>query len=412
MESAEPEVYSDGETDNEQSEEKKETEEKEKEEEESEDKDGKSEDTGGEEEEKPTTNGIKEEVDEENKKEKLELDENKETNSVSDVEMKDSEDNSPVVKNETVNSKESNEDISLKSKEQISTTNCNETENKDEISETKSEVKVEADVDIKQEDIQEIKIEKKNGKEKVEAKSEPCETAMVDGDEPDDDDEEEDMEEPLALPNGDKFNALSHLYPGMRWGSPGIYNGTREMNGSYSSKLDTSSGLSNFSFGPLNTSGMASPSSFNVSGSLMDKQWFSLLPRDACDDSSITRAPVRGSGSGVPLARGAADIRIPWFPRPQPNSAGSPLPAASPAPSSRPSLCDSPPPLTAEEAAMHIDQLRRLGETVESEPRPVPRGKLSLTETKSKHDINVKYLLQSYVEAGGESQILSNSKLL
>ncbi|XP_065342167.1 bromodomain adjacent to zinc finger domain protein 2B-like isoform X13 [Cloeon dipterum] len=169
--------------------------------------------------------------------------------------------------------------------------------------------------------------------------------------------EPEEMEED-DLDNSERFNPINHL---MRWGSPSIYNGAKDLNGSYNSKLENST--------TSTYSGMASPGNL----SLVDKQWFSLIPKDACDENSLTKPPYRSSAIGVPLTKGVGEIRIPWFPRPQ--TSASPLPAASPAPSSRPSLCDSPPLYSAEETALHIEHLKRLGETVESEPRPIPRDK-------------------------------------
>ncbi|XP_059475219.1 bromodomain adjacent to zinc finger domain protein 2B-like isoform X2 [Neocloeon triangulifer] len=159
------------------------------------------------------------------------------------------------------------------------------------------------------------------------------------------------------LDNEEKFNPLNHL---MRWGSPGLYNGTKDLNGSFNLKLDTSASSA--------FSGTASPSNH-----LQDKQWFSIIPKEACDEDTLTKPPCRNAGAGVPLNKGGVEIRIPWFPRPQ--ACASPLPAASPAPSSRPSLCDSPPPFSSEETAMHIEQLRRLEKTVEAVPRRIPLDK-------------------------------------
>jgi len=168
--------------------------------------------------------------------------------------------------------------------------------------------------------------------------------------------EPEEMDED-ELENGEKFNPMSHL---MRWGSPSLYNGVKDLNGSYNSKLDNSASSA--------YSGMASPGNISFG----DKPWFSIIPRDSCDENSLTKPPFREQGLSIPVVKGAAEIRIPWFPRPQ--TSASPLPAASPAPSSRPSLCDSPPLFSAEETAMHIEHLKKLGETVEAKPRPIPRG--------------------------------------
>jgi hypothetical protein len=240
----------------------------------------------------------------------------------------------------------------------------NETENKDEsedmqVEESAAEKIVENGLKEEKDETNDVEMKDESLpapeklKSEVEAELTPLKTeATPKKEEPEEMDEDE-------LENGEKFNPMSHL---MRWGSPGLYNGVKDLNGSYNSKLDTSASSA--------YSGMASPG--NVS--FGEKPWFSIIPRESCDENSLTKPPYRESGIGLALPKGSVDIRIPWFPRPQ--TSASPLPAASPAPSSRPSLCDSPPPMSIEEAALHIEQLRKLGETVESTPRPLPRGNL------------------------------------
>jgi hypothetical protein len=65
---------------------------------------------------------------------------------------------------------------------------------------------------------------------------------------------------PVIVPNGDKFNALNHLYS---LNSSAVFNNGKELNGS-------------FLLG--STAGIASS----------ERNWFSVLPRDACDSTSVT----------------------------------------------------------------------------------------------------------------------------
>ena len=65
---------------------------------------------------------------------------------------------------------------------------------------------------------------------------------------------------PVIVPNGDKFNALNHLY---NLNSSSVFSNGKELNG-------------NFLLGST-TGGFSS-----------EKNWFSILPRDACDSTSVT----------------------------------------------------------------------------------------------------------------------------
>lgn len=67
---------------------------------------------------------------------------------------------------------------------------------------------------------------------------------------------------PIIVPNGDKFNALNHLYS---LNSSNVFNNGKDLNGSF---------LLGGSAGNL----------------LSERTWFSILPRDACDVTSITNS--------------------------------------------------------------------------------------------------------------------------
>jgi hypothetical protein len=71
----------------------------------------------------------------------------------------------------------------------------------------------------------------------------------------------------VIVPNSDKFSALNHLY---NLNSSAVFNNGKELNGS-------------FLLG--GTAGMGSG----------ERNWFSVLPRDACDSTSVTNGtcPMR-----------------------------------------------------------------------------------------------------------------------
>ncbi|XP_071440826.1 bromodomain adjacent to zinc finger domain protein 2A-like isoform X2 [Hetaerina americana] len=110
-----------------------------------------------------------------------------------------------------------------------------------------------------------------------------------------------------------------------------------------------------------------------------EKQWFGILPRDACDETSLTRPPDDRAPSD------ATELRIPSYPRPlvtvisppSPPSPFSPLRECSPGPSGRPSRAESPlaglpPELFGPDDGLRMDVLKRMAE-VHPEPKPVPK---------------------------------------
>ncbi|PNF24037.1 hypothetical protein B7P43_G08616, partial [Cryptotermes secundus] len=134
----------------------------------------------------------------------------------------------------------------------------------------------------------------------------------------------------VIVPNSDKFSALNHLY---NLNSSTVFNNGKELNGS-------------FLLG--GTAGM-------VSG---ERNWFSVLPRDACDSTSVTNGtcPTR-------CMEGGTELRIPVFP--PPSRLSSPSPGGS--------QCESPAPLvlTAEEM-VQLEQLKKMGPMEPVEAKPVP----------------------------------------
>lgn len=72
---------------------------------------------------------------------------------------------------------------------------------------------------------------------------------------------------PVIVPNGDKFNALNHLY---NLNSSSVFSNGKELNGTF--LLSGTAGI--------------------LTG---ERNWFSVLPRDACDSTSVTNGtcPIR-----------------------------------------------------------------------------------------------------------------------
>ncbi|KAK7789353.1 hypothetical protein R5R35_011648 [Gryllus longicercus] len=146
-----------------------------------------------------------------------------------------------------------------------------------------------------------------------------------------------DTSNPVIVPNGDKFNALNHLY------TLGVFNNGKDLNGGAAS-----SSASCFLLGAGAGGG--------------ERNWFSILPRDACDGSSLSNGSVTPSASPFSAGASGAELRIPVFPPPSRLSSPSP------------SQCDSPAPLilTAEEM-VQLEQLKRSGGLPEpGERQPVP----------------------------------------
>ncbi|CAG2054337.1 unnamed protein product [Timema podura] len=127
---------------------------------------------------------------------------------------------------------------------------------------------------------------------------------------------------PVIVPNGDKFNALSHLY------SASIFNNGKELNGG-------------FLLGGV------------TSVTATERNWFSIVPRDSCDLTSVTNGSTTSS----------TELRIPVFP--PPSRLSSPSPASS--------QCESPAPLIlTPEEMVQLEQLKKTGPLEPTEPKPVP----------------------------------------
>nr|CAD7429548.1 unnamed protein product [Timema monikensis] len=132
---------------------------------------------------------------------------------------------------------------------------------------------------------------------------------------------------PVIVPNGDKFNALSHLY------SASIFNNGKELNGG-------------FLLGGV------------TSVTATERNWFSIVPRDSCDLTSVTN----GSTTSRCL-EGSTELRIPVFP--PPSRLSSPSPASS--------QCESPAPLIlTPEEMVQLEQLKKTGPLEPADPKPVP----------------------------------------
>lgn len=134
---------------------------------------------------------------------------------------------------------------------------------------------------------------------------------------------------PVIVPNGDKFNALNHLY---NLNSSNMFNNGKDLNGSF----------------------LLSGSTANVAP---EKTWFSILPRDACDSTSVT------SGTIMPRCETGTELRIPVFP--PPSRLSSPSPGGS--------QCESPAPLilTAEEM-VQLEQMKKMMPLEPAQAKPVP----------------------------------------
>ncbi|KAJ9583619.1 hypothetical protein L9F63_022042, partial [Diploptera punctata] len=89
-----------------------------------------------------------------------------------------------------------------------------------------------------------------------------------------------------------------------------------------------------------------------------EKNWFSILPRDACDSTSVTNGTCPSR-----CVEGGTELRIPVFP--PPSRLSSPSPGGS--------QCDSPAPLilTAEEM-VQLEQIKKTGPIEPGELKPIP----------------------------------------
>ncbi|XP_067003297.2 bromodomain adjacent to zinc finger domain protein 2B isoform X3 [Anabrus simplex] len=130
---------------------------------------------------------------------------------------------------------------------------------------------------------------------------------------------------PVIIPNGDKFNALNQLYS---LNSSSMFSNGKDLNGSF--LLGATAG-----------------------GTVGERNWFSVLPREACDSASVTN----GLNTTRCIEGGGAELRIPVFPPPSPGG----------------SQCESPAPLVLTlEEMMQLEQLKRCGIPEPGEAKPVP----------------------------------------
>ncbi|KAG8229189.1 hypothetical protein J437_LFUL001061 [Ladona fulva] len=169
-------------------------------------------------------------------------------------------------------------------------------------------------------------------------------------------------------------------------GSAVISSGALLGNGSALSVGDQEVGVEVSQAGPLLNLGFPlpaatpSPPTFpGGSASPGEKQWFGIIPREACDEVSLTRPPDDRAPAET------TELRIPSYPRPSltvisppsPPSPFSPLRECSPGPSGRPSRAESPlaglpPELFGPDDSLRLDVLKRMAE-VHPEPKPVPK---------------------------------------